>query len=457
MSQPIPQPPGVPVLGNIFNINQANPWASLKSLAEQHGEIFQIRVLNHSIVFVASVALADEICDERRFRKFVGGPVVEIRHAVGDSLFSAYHHEESWGIAHRIIAPSLQPDAVARWFPEMRDTASELLALWKTTTGPVSPFVDLGRLDLETVTLILFGKRLNRLSGPVHPMIQGIEHSTNEAVLRPNRPAILNWLVYGGKFASAIAAMRTYAADLVKTRKETPTQRQDLLEALLYSKDPETNKALTDSQVLDEVVTMPIASGTQPCLLASALCLLLQNPKVIVKARQELDAVIGDGEFTYAHLAQLDYVQAIIRESLRLSFPAPGFNIEPIPSADKSPVLLAQGKYQIPHDQPMIIVMAGVNRDPAVFEDPLSFKPERMMGEAFDRLPPGAKKWFGSGKRECTGKHYAWQWCTIIMAKMLREMDFEMADPDYKLEHDGWFNVRPIDFTVNVSPREKGP
>lgn len=47
-------------------------------------------MLGKTIVFVASAALAEELCDERRFRKYVGGPIVEIRYAVNDSLFTAY-------------------------------------------------------------------------------------------------------------------------------------------------------------------------------------------------------------------------------------------------------------------------------------------------------------------------------------------------------------------------------
>jgi len=37
MLTPIPQPPGVPVLGNIFDVNPSNTWASLKVLAEKYG------------------------------------------------------------------------------------------------------------------------------------------------------------------------------------------------------------------------------------------------------------------------------------------------------------------------------------------------------------------------------------------------------------------------------------
>jgi len=37
MTSPIPQPPGIPVLGNIFNIDQSDTWGSLRKLAEEYG------------------------------------------------------------------------------------------------------------------------------------------------------------------------------------------------------------------------------------------------------------------------------------------------------------------------------------------------------------------------------------------------------------------------------------
>ncbi|KAI0430286.1 cytochrome P450 [Xylaria sp. FL1042] len=456
MSQPIPQPPGLPLLGNIKDVNPNNTWWSLKTLAEKYGEIFQIKVLGKTLVFVAGAALAEELCDEKRFRKFVGGPIVEIRYTVHDSLFTAFEEEASWGIAHRIIAPKLSPTALTDDFSEMRDITSELLEKWKGlgVNNKIEPLGDLNRLNLETTTATLFGKRLNGLAGPEHPILKAMEDATSEAIKRPTRPGILNWLFYGGKFKSASKTLRSWAAELVQYRKDNPTDRRDVLDALLTAKDPETGKALTDSEVIDEIVTMPIGSGTAPCLLAASILFLLQNPEVVTKARQELDAVIGDGEFQYEHLPQLKYIEGVMRESLRLSFAAPGFNIEPIPKKDdKSPVLLGGGKYQIAHNQAVIIVLAGVNRDPAVFEDPLAFKPERMMGESFDKLPEGVKKWFGNGKRQCVGKEWAKQFSMVVLAMMIKEIDFEAVDPAYKMVQDGWFNVRPIHFEAKVKPR----
>ncbi|KAH6679872.1 bifunctional P-450:NADPH-P450 reductase [Plectosphaerella plurivora] len=457
MPQPIPRPPGVPILGNIFDVDTNNTWASLKKLSETYGEIFQIKVLGHTIVFVASAALAEEVCDEKRFRKYVGGPIVEIRAAVHDALFTAYDHEESWGVAHRIIAPTLTPDAMAGWFQEMRDTTGELIAKWKSPAGREGfVLVDaLNRLNLEATTLTLYGKKLNCLDGPEHPMIKAMEDSTSEAMKRPNRPGLLNWLMHGKKFKSSIKAMRAYAQEVVDHRNANAgdSQRNDLLAALMNNRDPETGKSLRPSQVIDNIVSMPIGSSTAPCLITTAIYYLLKNPHTITVARDEIDSVL-EKDLTHANLAQLPYIEGIMREALRLSFAAPGFNIEPIPrQGDKSPVVLGKGKYEVAHDQAMIVVLAGVNRDREVFEAPLEFRPERMMGEAFTKLPSGVKKWYGNGKRECIGKHYAWQWNMVVLTMLLREVDFEMVDPEYKLEMDGWFNIRPVGFKVRVKPR----
>lgn len=284
-------------------------------------------------------------------------------------------------------------------------------------------------------------------------MIRAMEDSTSEAMKRPTRPKILNWLVHGRKFKKSIKEMRKYAAEVVEHRKENPTDRQDLLAALMNGTDPESKVGLTDSQVLDNIVSMPIGSSTAPCLVTTAIYFLLKNPSCIDKARAELDSVVGNRPLTHDLLDKLPYTQGIMRESLRLSFAAPGFNIEPIPSESEAPIKLAGGKYEVAHNQAMIIVLAGVNRDPAVFPEPLTFNPERMIGAAFEKLPLGARRWFGNGKRECIGKHYALQWNMGVLAMLIQNVDFALVDPSYDLAQDGWFNLRPVGFNVTVKLR----
>ncbi|MBE3045441.1 cytochrome P450 [Candidatus Bathyarchaeota archaeon] len=462
MSTHIPGPPGLPLVGNIRDIDSNNTWASLKKLSEKHGEIFKITVFGHTMVFVAGAELAGELCDETRFRKYAGGPINEIRAAVHNSLFTANHDEEdvkAWGVAHNIIAPTLSIASVAERFGDFRDTATELIQQWGALgngKNAVRLVDELNKLNLEATTLALYGKKLNCLGEPTHPIIQAMEDSTSMAMKRSPLPSTVKSLLYGSKFKKSIRTMREWAAGIVEYRKQNPgyEARNDLLSALMNAKDPETGSALTEEQVIDEIVTMPIGSSTAPCLISTAIYFLLKNPEALAALRAEVDAVLGEEEFTYAHLAKMPYLEATVRESLRLSFAAPGFNIEPKWNEnDKSPVLLGGGKYEVAYNQAMIIVLAGANRDPAVFEDPLAFRPERMLGDAFDNLPHGAKLWYGNGKRECIGKHYASMWNKVVLAKLVREVDFEMVDPKYQLEQDGWFNIRPIDFSVKVKAR----
>jgi hypothetical protein len=47
----------------------------------------------------------DEVCDEKRFTKFVSGALAQIRNGVQDGLFTAHPGEHNWEIAHRVLMP----------------------------------------------------------------------------------------------------------------------------------------------------------------------------------------------------------------------------------------------------------------------------------------------------------------------------------------------------------------
>lgn len=402
------------------------------------------------------MSLLEEICDESRFRKCVIGPIVEIRDAVHDSLFTAYHDEPSWGIAHRIMAPLLTPKAVEGSFNGMQETASELVTKWTSSDDGlrINVIDDLSRLNLEATTLCQFGEHLNCLDGPAPPVIKAMDDSTFESMQRPNRPRLLTWLLYQKKYDTDIKTMRDFAREIIAKRRSRSDPPKDMLHALLHAKDPETGTSLTEEQVIDEVVTIFIGATTAPCLLAFTLYYLHQNPQALAKAREEIDNVIGpNNKFTQSHISKLVYCDAIIKESLRLSAVAPGFNIEPLPTPSKEPVTLAGGKYTIPPNQPLIAVLATVNRDPDVFDEPEAFRPERMLPGAFEKLPPGAKKWFGNGKRVCIGRHLAWQWLMVSLVSIVRGVELGMEDQSYELKMDGAYNLKPVGFYVRAGPR----
>ncbi|KAL4882307.1 cytochrome P450 [Aspergillus karnatakaensis] len=463
MPTPIPSPKGLPVVGNLFDLDSKNPWASFNRLAKNERPIFKLNILGKQIVLITSAALLEEICDETRFRKCVSGPIVQIRAAVHDSLFTAYHSEnEIWGIAHRIMAPLVSPEAVQNVFKENLETTGDLIAKWTASSKQrVNVSNDLDRNNHAANMLAFFHQRLHTMEGPEPAVIAAQQNSTVEATRKSTRPKLLTWLLgHQKKFDADVKTMRDYGAEIVRKRRENEADApKDMLHALLHGVDPETGKSLSESQVLDEIINIFIGSATSPNLLTFGLWYLVNNPDVITKARVELDAVVGTGPFEHAHLSQIPYTEGILRETLRLSATAPGFNIEPIPSEGNEPVIIG-GEYEIPRTQTLIALLTVVNRDPEVFEDPEAFKPERMVGEKWDALPSGLKKGFGNGKRQCFGTRYAWEWSLLVLASIIKDVDFELADKNYKttnegVNYNGAFSTRPLGFFLSVSPRAK--
>ncbi|KAL4888632.1 putative cytochrome P450 [Aspergillus ambiguus] len=463
MPSPIPQPKGYPLVGNLFDIDSQNPWGSFNKLALENNyrPIFKINLLGKELVFITGAALLEEVCDDKRFRKCVSGPIVEIRDAVHSSLFTATESEmEDWGIAHRIMAPLVSTEAVAEVYSGMKETMPFLIKKW--TAGPrqrVNVTNDLDRLNHAANMLCFFGQNIDCVNGPEPPAIHAHEASTIEATRRASRPRPLTWLFHQRKYDNYIKTMREYGAGIVAHRRAYPTDRHDMLDALLNGKDPQTGKGLTESQVLDEIVNCFIGCATAPNLISFALYYLMKNPDTIRQAREEIDSVVGSSESVeQEHLARLPYCKAIVDESFRLSAVAPGFNREP--QAGEGPVLLAGGEYEISRKQQLIVILSAVGRDPAVFEDPEAFKPERMLGEKFDRLPAGVKKRFGNGKRECIGKRFAYEWCFTTLVSILKDVEFELADANYKMYNDGTnyngaFSVKPQEFFAMTGPRQR--
>jgi cytochrome P450/NADPH-cytochrome P450 reductase len=97
----------------------------------------------------------DELCDEKRFVKMVGGGIRALRTAVNDGLFTGYMEEHNWQIAHRTLVPAFGPLSVAGMFDEMHDIASQLVAKW-ARFGPgarIDVNADFTRLTLDTIAL----------------------------------------------------------------------------------------------------------------------------------------------------------------------------------------------------------------------------------------------------------------------------------------------------------------
>lgn len=187
---------------------------------------------------------------------------------------------------------------------------------------------------------------------------------------------------------------------------------------------------------------------TTSSTLSFCYCNLLKNPDKLLKAQKEVDDIVGRGLPELKHLNQLKYLDACIKETLRLSSPISVISVHP-----KEDTLLA-GRYPVSKDNVVQILIRGIHHDPAVWGDDVEeFKPERMLNGGFEALPPNAWKPFGNGIRACIGRAFAEQEMIINMALVLQNFQLELADPSYELRLKSTLTIKPEGFQIKVRRR----
>ena len=388
----------------------------------------------------------------------MSGALKEVRNGVGEGLFTAFPGEHNWEVAHRTLVPAFGPIGIKDMFDEMYDIATQLVAKWaRQDSDRINVTEDYTRLTLDSIALCAMDKRFNSFySEKLHPFVDAMVDFLLDSGRRPSRTRLESFLYpsYDRKYKEDIALMRQVPEEVIAHRRANPSDKKDLLNAMLFGKDPKTGERLSDDNIMNNMLTFLIAGHeTTSGLLSFASYYLLKRPEALQKAQQEVDKVVGKGPVKFEHLSKLPYIEAILREKLRLSPTAPAFTVEPIKTVP-GPVVLA-GKYWIPAGSPIIAWLPSAGRDPVVYgADAEEFRPERMYGENFNKLPPNAWKPFGNGARGCIGRPFAWQEAILTLVLVLQNFNLRLDDSSYQLQIKQTLTIKPDHFFMKASLRE---
>ncbi|KAF7296584.1 hypothetical protein HMN09_01065800 [Mycena chlorophos] len=461
----IPQPRTIPFIGNLLDLQDEVPIHAIERVLDIHGPIVKLATPAGEAVFVGGHELVDQLCDETRFCKVVSGGLAKLGGKDGSprGLFTAHAESDpDWQQAHRILIPAFGPLAIEEMFEEMVDIASQLILKW-ARQGPDAKIMvteDMTRVTLDTIALCAMDYRFNSFySETPHPFVSAMN---NTLLARSNASQltgmIKNLLPSTRQQLRLDAELQAKtAADLVQHRRDHPTEKKDLLNAMIYGKDPKTGATMRDGLIAANMVTFLIAGHeTTSGLLSFALALLLLNPRTYFAARKEVDAVVGTSRLTVAHLKDLKYIDQVLRETLRLHPTVPAFSRGVRPDRPAEIITDRQGRhFAVPPGAGWRCMVSKAHRDPAVWgADVNEFVPERMSDEAFAALPRNAWKPFGSGMRACIGRAFAWQEAQIVLALILQSFDLKLDDVNYQLEVVQTLTVKPKGLFVRAQLRE---
>ncbi|KZL83552.1 cytochrome p450 [Colletotrichum incanum] len=458
----IPEPPRLPVLGHVTEIDQEYPLGSFVHLANKYGPIYRLDILGQKMIFVNTHELVNECCDDKRFKKCIDGDLTELRDAVHDGLFTSKGvEEENWGVAHRVLMSAFGPLAIRDMFDPMHDVAGQLAMKWARhgSSTPIHVGEDMTRLTMDTVALCSMGYRFNSYyREDTHPFITAMYAVMKEAGDKSLR--VLPQVFYkkqDKKYKANIGLLRSTAREVLEARKLDPNGangRKDVLTAMLNTVDPVTGRKMTDESIIDNLITFLVAGHeTTAATFTFTMYWLLKRPEVYRKVQEEVDRTVGDGPLRVEHVAKLKYLTAVIREVLRHSAPIFGFGRE-VQDGEE----IIGGKYRVKAGEQIVCFLTKSHLDPKVFgDDAEEFKPERMFDENFDRLMkefPNCWSPFGTGMRGCIGRAFAWQEMVLAFALLMQNFNFVMQNPNYDLKISQTLTIKPKDFYIRAILRE---
>lgn len=207
---------------------------------------------------------------------------------------------------------------------------------------------------------------------------------------------------------------------------------RDMLDVLVSIKDENGDARFSASEITGIFISLMFAghhttSGTS----AWTVIELLRNPDVMKRVVDELDGLYGDGsDITFAGLRQIPELDAALKETLRLHPPLI--------------VLLrvARDEFEvrghlIQKDDLVAATPAISNRIPEDFPNPDVFDSSRYLDPNQEDI---VNRWtwipFGAGRHRCVGAAFALMQIKAIFSILLRDWEFEMAQPSESYRND---------------------
>ncbi|HSW24314.1 MAG TPA: cytochrome P450, partial [Burkholderiaceae bacterium] len=246
----------------------------------------------------------------------------------------------------------------------------------------------------------------------------------------------------------AIAEFVTEARERLRADPARREQPPNLLEAMIVAAE-EGRTGIGDEQVSANVLTMLLAGeDTTANTLAWLLHLLHRHPAVMARARDEAMRVADKAEpLTPEDLAQLDYIEACLHETMRLKPVAPFLVFEALRDTQL-------GDVQVPAGTLLWCAMRHDSVSAQHFPEPGSFDPERWIGENAGHGKRVASP-FGGGPRMCPGRYLALIEMKMLLAMLLTRFDIQSvtAPGGAEAEERMSFTMVPVGLSMRLRAR----
>jgi len=459
-----PGPKGHPLFGMLPDF-RGDRLSFLVRTARTYGSVARFVIRNRSVFLVSDPAgikrvLQDNADNYGRKTRSVDA----LKETLGNGLLTTTG--PSWWRNRRLAQPSFHKQRLASFAAIMTDASRDFVDRLASAgaDGTIEPGTlkgfqpsrdgfgqakpglthasfdvvpELSRLTLRILGRCLFERDLTDQADAVGGALQVVLHHTIEklAALFPLPGAVPT--PKNLRFRAALRALDRVVLSLIAERRRDGADRGDLLSMLLAARDEDTGEGLTDQQLRDEVMTLLLAGHETTAMgLSWTFYLLSLHPGARRALEKELDAAPAGGNGAAAEdLHRLRYTRMVLDEALRL-FP-PAWVVTRSADADDE-----IGGFAIPAGSRVLVSPYVTHHDPALWDDPEGFDPERFAPEAQEGRPRYAYFPFGGGPHLCIGAGFAIMEATIVLATVGRRLRLDL-EPGRPVAIDPLVTLRP--------------
>ncbi|XP_074265832.1 cytochrome P450 78A7 [Silene latifolia] len=431
-------PRGLPIFGNLFTLSRGLAHRTLACMAQtraSHKRLMALSLGSTPLVVTSDPEIAREILTSPHF---ADRPIKQsakqlmFSRAIGFAPSGAY-----WRLLRKIAASHL--------FAPKRILAHEQARMLECASMINAIFTEQALHGVVSLRKHLQGASLNNIMGSVFGKIYDLKHENmndetkelDELVKEGfellgafNWSDHLTWLkhVYDpcrivDRCSMLVPRVQMLVRKIIDEHRERRTNQNDSSEKsdfvdVLLSLDGEEKLAEDD---MIAVLWEMIFRGTDTIALTIEWIVaeLILNPTIQTKLQSEIDKAVANGA-TQSTISKLPYLQAVVKEALRLHPPGPLLSWARLSTTD---VHLANGMV-VPKGTTTMVNMWSITHDSTLWDEPFLFKPERFIesegGIDVDirgsdlRLAP-----FGAGRRVCPGKDLALTTVSQWVAKLV--------------------------------------
>jgi cytochrome P450 len=387
-----------------------DPFRYLMGLARKHGPVAPYRAGTERAFLVDDADLVKHVLADNATNYSKGTFINEtFKMVVADGLLTL--EGADWRRERRLMQPAFHLERLNALGTSMTDATLALLERWEgfAESGEVVDMSEqMSQLTMTITARSLFG---SDIAEDVEEIGRKISIGL-AAFASPSKPEVI-------RARDGIVGL---VGKMVEARRHSANGDHDLLTMLMEARDEDTGEPMSDAQLRNEVVTLILAGyETTANSLSWTWYLLSQHPEAMANVRAELAAVLGGRAPQFRDLGALPYTRRTLAESLRLYPPAWIMGRRAL--ADDR-----LGDVTIPEGSVLALSPYITHRNPAYWEDPERFDPERMRETRASLRKPFAYFPFGGGPRLCIGHNMAMLEAQLIIGTIAQRFDLRLVD-----------------------------